>query len=84
MDGANGIDNFGKFTQSASRPLRRERYKSLIQRAKKANDSNAFILPSIADEESRPAPSLRYDRGRGANKCVNVDLTVANRTGFRG
>jgi hypothetical protein len=47
MDGANGIDIVSKFPQNASRPFRRERYKSLIRRAKKANDSNAFILPSV-------------------------------------
>jgi hypothetical protein len=46
MDGANGIDIIGEFSYSASTPFRRERYNPLIRRAKKTNDSNAFILPS--------------------------------------
>jgi hypothetical protein len=54
MDGANGIDIVGKFPQSASRPFRRERYKSLIKRAKKSQRQQRFYL-AVA-EPSLPSP----------------------------
>jgi hypothetical protein len=61
MDGTNGIVIIGKFPQSANRHFRRERYKSLIRRAKRANDGTAFILPSRPPAQTPTRVSILQD-----------------------